>query len=106
MGLVSGYVGLKLDIGEDRNFKLRVCPLVWRADIDQTISPNLQLRGGIYGAVTSYGVDLELWEDDQKKDNWIHHHPLKRFLRSRMLTLNNKQRAGQKFNGNPMTMLV
>ena len=60
LGLVSGYQGLRLQIGEDRSFKLRVCPLVLRADADRRLSSKLRVRGGILGAIRSFGVKLEL----------------------------------------------
>ena len=60
LGLVTGYQGLQLQIGTERNFNLRVCPLVLRSDLDARLSDTVKLRGGIWAGLTSFGVSLDL----------------------------------------------
>ncbi len=60
LGLVTGYQGLQLQIGEERNFNLRVCPLVLRADVDARMSEKIKLRGGLWASLQSFGVSLDL----------------------------------------------
>lgn len=59
LGLMSGYQTLNFNAG-DRNFGLRVCPLVLRADADYQLSDVLKLRGGLFGSVESFAVSLDL----------------------------------------------
>jgi TonB family protein len=60
LGLVTGYQALQLKIGTERNFNLRVCPLVLRSDLDARLSDTLKIRGGLWASITSYGVSLDL----------------------------------------------
>ncbi len=60
LGLVTGYQGLQLKFGTERNFNLRVCPLVLRSDVDARLSDKFKLRGGLWAQVTSFGVSLDL----------------------------------------------
>jgi len=59
-GITSGYQGVRFNIGEDRTFKLRVCPLVLRSEFGYRISNKLRLRAGVLGSTQNAGVKLNL----------------------------------------------
>ncbi|MEC9073051.1 MAG: TonB-dependent receptor, partial [Myxococcota bacterium] len=59
-GLISGYQGLNFNIGPERNFNLRVCPLVAQGDAEYRLNKKLKFRGGLLSSTQSYGVSLDL----------------------------------------------